>query len=124
MPQKDKGLRNPRNCEAAGVHPRLLSIDRGAPIRSLPAATSFLNCQLAASFPLSYTRLRDTSDSGSNRGGICERLFVTFAAAAMLGSGVLAGQSFSPVVKNFVSVSDPAVVLQHVRVIDGTGAAP
>ena len=49
---------------------------------------------------------------------------MTFAAAAMLGSGVLAGQSFSPVVKNFVSVSDPAVVLQHVRVIDGTGAAP
>jgi imidazolonepropionase-like amidohydrolase len=31
--------------------------------------------------------------------------------------------SFSPVTKNFISVDLPVVVLEHVRVIDGTGAA-
>ena len=32
--------------------------------------------------------------------------------------------SFSPVTKSFISVDSPVVALEHVRVIDGTGAAP
>src|SRR5262249_23210117 len=31
---------------------------------------------------------------------------------------------FNPGVQPFISVSDPVVALTHVRVIDGTGAAP
>lgn len=32
--------------------------------------------------------------------------------------------AFSPVTKNFITVDAPVIALQHVRVIDGTGAAP
>src|SRR5260221_740325 len=39
-------------------------------------------------------------------------------------SATLAAQVLSPQVRGFVKVSAPVVVLTHVRVIDGTGAAP
>ena len=43
---------------------------------------------------------------------------------SLLALGSLAGaQSLSPQVKEFVKVDAPVVVLEHVRVIDGTGAA-
>lgn len=32
--------------------------------------------------------------------------------------------ALSPITKSFVTVDSPVVVLTHVRVIDGTGAAP
>lgn len=42
----------------------------------------------------------------------------------LLGCGAMsAAQTLSPEVKNFVTVDAPVVVLTHVRVIDGTGAA-
>lgn len=49
----------------------------------------------------------------------------TLALLAITGS--LFGQApnrFQPGVEPFVSVNDPVVALEHVRVIDGTGAAP
>jgi imidazolonepropionase-like amidohydrolase len=42
----------------------------------------------------------------------------------LLMVGCAAGQTLSPEVRNFVKVDAPAVALTHVRVIDGTGAAP
>jgi imidazolonepropionase-like amidohydrolase len=42
----------------------------------------------------------------------------------LLMLGCAAGQTLSPEVRNFVKVDAPAVALTHVRVIDGTGAAP
>jgi len=46
-------------------------------------------------------------------------------AAVLLGTGTLRAQvQLSKLVEGFVKVSAPAVALQHVRVIDGTGAAP
>jgi len=52
-------------------------------------------------------------------------LAVPFLAAFVLFA--LAGQErpdFSPVTKAFITVDDPVIALTHVRVIDGTGAAP
>jgi hypothetical protein len=48
-----------------------------------------------------------------------KRVFsLTFAAA-------LAGQQiFTPGLKPFIAVDDPVTALEHVRVIDGTGAPP
>jgi imidazolonepropionase-like amidohydrolase len=51
-----------------------------------------------------------------------------FLAMVLLGLCYMAVRaqekaSFSPVTKNFISVDLPVVVLEHVRVIDGTGAA-
>ncbi len=37
--------------------------------------------------------------------------------------GLAFGQKLSPEVQQFVKVNSPVVVLTHVRVIDGTGAA-
>jgi imidazolonepropionase-like amidohydrolase len=42
----------------------------------------------------------------------------------LLMVGCAAGQTLSPEVRSFVKVDAPAVALTHVRVIDGTGAAP
>src|ERR1700683_327553 len=39
-------------------------------------------------------------------------------------AGVASGQTLSPQVRGFVKVDAPVVALTHVRVIDGTGAAP
>src|SRR5579863_4642626 len=45
-------------------------------------------------------------------------------ACILLGCGLMAqGQNLSPEVRRFVSVDTPVVALEHVRVIDGTGAA-
>jgi len=45
-------------------------------------------------------------------------------ACIVLGCGLMAqGQNLSPEVRRFVSVDAPVVALEHVRVIDGTGAA-
>jgi len=42
----------------------------------------------------------------------------------LLMVGCAAGQTLSPEVRSFVKVDAPVVALTHVRVIDGTGAAP
>ncbi len=44
--------------------------------------------------------------------------------AFLLMVGCAAGQTLSPDVRTFVKVDAPVVALTHVRVIDGTGAAP
>ena len=44
--------------------------------------------------------------------------------ALLLMVGCAAGQTLSPDVRTFVKVDAPVVALTHVRVIDGTGAAP
>lgn len=49
---------------------------------------------------------------------------VMIAAVAVLGSGSLSAQNLAPAVQAFVRVGDPVIALEHVRVIDGTGAAP
>jgi len=50
----------------------------------------------------------------------------TLSAAIVLSVGLLAAQrpTLSPAVRAYVSVDAPVVALTHVRVIDGTGAAP
>lgn len=45
------------------------------------------------------------------------------AVVWLLFSGFASGQGLSPQVKEFVKVDAPVVALEHVRVIDGTGAA-
>jgi len=50
-----------------------------------------------------------------------ERLSIVLAASAAC---VLAQGQFTPGVKPFVAVDAPVIALEHVRVIDGTGAAP
>src|SRR6185295_8132979 len=54
-------------------------------------------------------------------------LFVPILALAVARAGSPASAQssaqLSPDVKEFVTVDDPVVVLNHVRVIDGTGAA-
>jgi imidazolonepropionase-like amidohydrolase len=47
----------------------------------------------------------------------------TFLAAVLSYCTFVAAQSLSPEVKEFVKVNAPVVALEHVRVIDGTGAA-
>ena len=42
----------------------------------------------------------------------------------LLMLGCAAGQALSPEVRNFVKTDAPVIALTHVRVIDGTGAAP
>src|SRR5262245_65389923 len=37
---------------------------------------------------------------------------------------VISAQTLAPALRDFVAVSDPVVALTHVRVVDGTGAAP
>ena len=53
------------------------------------------------------------------------RMLIGFAllAALYVASPAQEKSEFSPVTKGFVSVDSPVVALQHVRVIDGTGAA-
>ena len=43
---------------------------------------------------------------------------------AVFGTSVLAQSLLSPGTKPFITVDDPVIALEHVRVIDGTGAAP
>lgn len=54
------------------------------------------------------------------------RLFVVALLAALSHSAVIAQNAsrFSPAVRSYVNVDTPVVALMHVRVIDGTGAAP
>jgi imidazolonepropionase-like amidohydrolase len=59
----------------------------------------------------------------------CSYRFESLAAlltAALLAAAPLAAQrpTLSPNVRQYVSIDTPTVVLTHVRVIDGTGAAP
>lgn len=49
---------------------------------------------------------------------------VRFATCLLLALGAFAQSRFLPGVKPFLAVDAPVVVLRHVRVIDGTGAAP
>ena len=42
----------------------------------------------------------------------------------LLAGAASAQSAFTPGVKPFLSVDSPVVALRHVRVIDGTGAAP
>ena len=51
-------------------------------------------------------------------------LKVWLAVMLLFAEIAVEAQTFSPEVKPFVKVSAPKVVLTHVRVIDGTGAAP
>src|SRR4051794_34801865 len=52
-------------------------------------------------------------------------LIVMRSALLLLSSSLLAAQGrFQPGIKPFLAVDTPAVALTHVRVIDGTGAAP
>ena len=46
------------------------------------------------------------------------------AAAALLPLVMLAQGPFTPGVKPFIRIEAPVIALEHVRVIDGTGAAP
>jgi imidazolonepropionase-like amidohydrolase len=55
------------------------------------------------------------------------RRFVALLLATCFGATTLAAQEtprFSSEVRKFISVQAPVVALEHVRVIDGTGAAP
>jgi imidazolonepropionase-like amidohydrolase len=49
---------------------------------------------------------------------------VTRALLFLAAASALAQTRFAPGVKPFVAIDDPVVALTHVRVIDGTGAAP
>ena len=51
------------------------------------------------------------------------RKLVVAIILMLAGSIVLMAQALSPLVRGFVKVDAPVVVLTHVRVIDGTGAA-
>ena len=51
---------------------------------------------------------------------------VTVLAASLAFAGVAFGQAkngFSPLVQKFIAVDSPVVALEHVKVVDGTGAA-
>jgi len=54
------------------------------------------------------------------------RRYIPLVLALLLVAtiGAQTQPSFSPVTKGFIAYSDPVIALQHVRVIDGTGAAP
>jgi imidazolonepropionase-like amidohydrolase len=52
------------------------------------------------------------------------RQFVAGISCLLAAAGLATGQKVSPAVRWFVKVDAPVVVLTHVRVIDGTGAAP
>src|SRR5215471_17999132 len=48
----------------------------------------------------------------------------SWSVVLLVGGALLAQNRFTPGTKPFVSVDAPAFVLEHVRVIDGTGAPP
>jgi len=50
--------------------------------------------------------------------------FVAAVICLLAAAGLATGQKLSPEVRPFVKVEAPVVALTHVRVIDGTGAAP
>ena len=52
------------------------------------------------------------------------RQSVAAAICVLAGVALASGQKLSPEVRPFVKVDAPLVALTHVRVIDGTGAAP
>jgi imidazolonepropionase-like amidohydrolase len=54
------------------------------------------------------------------------RRYLPFALALLLAAtiGAQSEQSFSPITKGFMAYDAPIIALQHVQVIDGTGAAP
>ena len=52
------------------------------------------------------------------------RQFVATVICFLVFAGLATGQKLSPEVRPFVKVEAPVVALTHVRVIDGTGAAP
>ena len=52
------------------------------------------------------------------------RQLVTVVICFLASAGLATGQKLSPEVRPFVKVDAPVVALTHVRVIDGTGAAP
>ena len=52
------------------------------------------------------------------------RQFVATVFCLLASAGLATGQKLSPEVRPFVKVDAPVVALTHVRVIDGTGAAP
>lgn len=52
------------------------------------------------------------------------RQFVAAVFCLLASAGLATGQKLSPDVRPFVKVDAPMVALTHVRVIDGTGAAP
>lgn len=59
---------------------------------------------------------------GKNKlGEIMQRLFLVLLCGYC---AMAAAQTLSPEVRNFVKIDSPVVALTHVRVIDGTGAAP
>ncbi len=57
---------------------------------------------------------------------ISRLLAVTVLAASLVFSGIAFGQvnsGFSPLVQKSIAVDSPVVALEHVNVVDGTGAA-
>ena len=52
------------------------------------------------------------------------RQFIATVICFLVFVGLATGQKLSPEVRPFVKVDAPVVALTHVRVIDGTGAAP
>jgi imidazolonepropionase-like amidohydrolase len=69
--------------------------------------------------------VRDTMRSrfgGQGKGKLVRKLFVI--ALAILCRDLRAQGPMSDVVKGFVKINAPVIALEHVRVIDGTGAAP
>ncbi|MDR3703983.1 MAG: amidohydrolase family protein [Candidatus Sulfopaludibacter sp.] len=52
------------------------------------------------------------------------RYFGRFLCLLLLSAAAVAQGRFAPGTQPFVTVNAPAIALQHVRVIDGTGAAP
>ena len=52
------------------------------------------------------------------------RKLILAVAGCVFVAGLASGQKLSPEVRRFVKVDAPVVALTHVRVIDGTGAAP
>ena len=50
-----------------------------------------------------------------------KRVFSLIFATALAAAGQ---QIFTPGLKPFIAVDDPVIALEHVRVIDGTGAPP
>jgi imidazolonepropionase-like amidohydrolase len=49
---------------------------------------------------------------------------ILLIVCCLVAVGVVSAQTLSPQVRGFVKVDAPVVALNHVRVIDGTGAAP
>jgi imidazolonepropionase-like amidohydrolase len=52
------------------------------------------------------------------------RVLIVFALLVVARAGAQSAAQLSPAVKEFVKVDAPTVVLNHVRVIDGSGTAP